>query len=305
MSLKSHFIKLIGCLCALLLPITIEGQRSEWEAEWSTIGEPVEVMERDIFPGSEFTFARIQYTYRRRTRGFGRLGDLQEMTGDPIARGFWATDYPTADQNFSLRLSQITTLNVSRKEDGSFKHVIVRLDEEELFKYPLIYTCNVGLMRLTEPEAEGLRKYLLRGGFLMVDDFWGDGARENLEFQMSMVLSPDEYPLVKIPLDHPIFHMVFDLKEVPQVPDVSSFYASGGVNIDYWPPRGSYSYYGYGPTCWGIFDKKGRLMLVGIHNSDMGDGWEREGQNVEFFKAFSAPMAYPMGINIVVYAMLH
>ena len=305
---KRRIVMLVGSLGLLLfMQGAVEGQRSEWASEWATIGEPLELMERDVFPGNEFTFARIQYTFRRRGR-FGRsghLGDLQDASNGVLLRGFWATDYPEADENFSLRLSQITTLNVSRKEDGSFKHVIVRLDEGALFKYPFIYTCNVGFMDLTEPEQEGLRAYLLRGGFLMVDDFWGDGPRENLEYQMSQVLPPEEYPLVKVPLDHAIFHMVFDVKEVPQVPDVGSFYASGGSDINYWPPRPSYARYGYGATCWGIFDKNGRLMVVAFHNSDMGDGWEREGQNYEYFRAFSAPMAYPMGINIVVYAMTH
>ena len=300
---------LLGGMC--LLPLTIEGQRSEWASEWATIGEPLEPMVRDIFPGNEFTFARIQYTFngRRGRGGFGTgggFGALEDQMLGPIRRGFWATDYPTADENFSLRLSQVTTLNVSKTEDGKFKHVVVRLDENALFEYPFIYTCNVGFMNLTEPEQEGLRAYLLRGGFLMIDDFWGDGPRDNLEYQMGMVLSPEEYPLVKIPLDHPIFHIVFDLKEIPQVPDMGVFYASGGTkDISYWPPRRSYDYWGYDANIWGIFDKEGRLMLIAMHNSDTGDGWEREGQNVEYFKAFSAPMAYPLGINIVVYAMLH
>jgi hypothetical protein len=155
LQMNRRVMLLLGCVCLLLFGVDIEGQRSEWESEWATIGEPLELMKRDIFPGNEFTFARIQYTFRRRGPGgrFGRsgygrsghLGDLQDMRNGVVLRGFWATDYPEADENFSLRLSQITTMNVSRKEDGSFKHVIVRLDEEALFEYPFIYTMQCGV----------------------------------------------------------------------------------------------------------------------------------------------------------------
>ncbi|MCZ6636357.1 MAG: DUF4159 domain-containing protein, partial [bacterium] len=204
-----------------------------------------------------------------------------------------------ADENFSLRLSQITTLKVNRTEDGKFQHAIVSLDEKALFDYPFIYMCNVGFMELTEPEQEGLRSYLLRGGFLMADDFFGDFPWENWVYEISQVLPPEEFPMVQIPLDHELFHIVFDLNEVPQVLGVDSFYARGGM------PRRRYDRYGTGARCWGIFDQRGRLMVVAIHNSDLGDGWEREGEHHEYFRTVSAPKAYPMGINIVVYAMTH
>ena len=245
--------------------------------------------ERDIFPGNSFTFARAQYTMG----GGGR--------GRRPGRGGWATDYPEADENFSLRVSQITTLNVNRTETGDFQHAIVQLDDEELFKYPFLYMCNVTRMELTIAEQEGLRSYLLRGGFMLVDDFWGDSGWENWLYEIEQVFPPDEFPLVKIPLDHEIFHIVFDLDEVPQVPGIHSW---GGQGVTY-EVRWRYDQYGNEATCWGIFDHNGRLMVVAIHNTDLGDGWEREGVNVEYFKEYSAPKAYPMGINVVVYAMTH
>lgn len=260
-----------------------EAQR-RWRRSW-------ERMERDIFPSNNFTFCRIEYTSGR--RGWGRRG------------GSWATDYPEADENFSLRLSQITTLNVNRTEEGRFQHVVVRLDDPDVFKYPFAYMLEVGRMSLSESEREGLRQYLMRGGFLLVDDFWGDDAYENLAYELAQVLPPEEYPLVDIPLDHELFHIVFDIDEVPQVPGVGSFYDWAITGLTYEGHEGRYLRYGTEAHCKGIFDKNGRLMVVVMHNTDLGDGWEREGENYEYFRTFSAPKAYPMGINIVVYAMTH
>ncbi len=248
-------------------------------------------IERDIFPSNAFTFCRVEYNSD--SRGWGRRG------------GSWATDYPEADENFSLRLSQITTLNVNRTEEGRFQHMVVRLDDPELFKYPFVYMLEVGRMVLGEPEREGLRSYLLRGGFLLVDDFWGDDAWENLQYELAQVLPAEEYPLVDIPLDHEIFHIVFDVDEVPQVPGVGSFYDWKVTGLTYEGYEGRYTTYGTEAHCKGVFDHNGRLMVVVMHNTDLGDGWEREGENYEYFRTFSAPKAYPMGINIVVYAMTH
>lgn len=265
-----------------------DAQRRRWRRS-------LERMERDIFPSNSFTFCRIEYS----------SGSSRSRWGRGRRRGSWSVDYPEADENFSLRLSQITTLNVNRTPDGRFQHVVVRLDEPELFKYPFVYMLEVGGMMLSEPEREGLRSYLLRGGFLLVDDFWGDDAYENLQYELAQVLPEDEYPLVDIPLDHEIFHIVFDVDEVPQVPGVGSFYDWQISGLTYEGHEGRYVRHGSEAHCKGIFDLDGRLMVVVMHNTDLGDGWEREGENYEYFRTFSAPKAYPMGINIVVYAMTH
>lgn len=245
-------------------------------------------LEDSIFPRGTFTFCRIEYSSRGER--WGRRG------------GRWRTDYPSSDLNFSQRLSELTTIDVNRDENGNVRHAIVRLTDDELFHYPFIYMVEVGDLAFSPEERDALRTYLLRGGFLLVDDFWGDYEWFNWEQEISQVFPPDEFPIVDIPLSHPIFNIVFKIDEVPQVPSVNHY--------GYWQRTGD-TYERNKPAtdtrprCRGIFDADGRLMVVMMHNCDLGDGWEREGENEGYFRDFSVKRAYPMGINIVVYAMTH
>ncbi len=243
-------------------------------------GRSLEIPERDIFPGNVFTFCRVRYD----SDPYGRSG------------GGWATDYDASDVNFSTRLSELTTIQVNRYENGDVKHAVIRLTDDDLFNYPFIYLIEPGALVFSEEEVEALRSYLLRGGFLMVDDFWGEEEWQNFEDEFSRVFPPEEYPMNQLPLTHEVFHCVFEIKEYPQVP------AAGR-----WRPGG--------PT-WerpdarevhikGVFDKKGRMMAIVCHNTDLGDGWEREDWGEDYFREMSVKRAYPMGINIVVYAMTH
>jgi len=222
------------------------------------------------FEPNKFTFCRIQYSSYR-----GRWG--------------WNTDYPDSDENFSLRLSQLTTIDVN------FEHVYLRLTDPNLFNYPWIYMLEVGALTFSEDERQKLREYLTRGGFLFVDDFWGEREWENWVHEISKVFPPNEFPMFEIPITHEIFHCVFNLDEMPQIPSINSW-------------RSGYTWErpdAKVPMLWGIKDKKGRLMAVIAHNTDLGDGWEREGEDRGYFEEFSAKKAYPLGINIVVYAMTH
>jgi hypothetical protein len=241
---------------------------------------------RDIFPSNTFTFCRVRYT----SNG---------------ARWDWSTDYPDSDLNFPMRLSELTTIRVEKTADGEAKHVVVGLTEPDLLDYPFAYLLEALSMALTEPERAGLRQYLLRGGFLMVDDFWGDTAWENFAYEIGQVLPPEDYPIVDIPLTHEIFHSVFDIKEVPQVPAIEYYDAWRSYGITYEPDHDYRSAEATKPHLRGIFDPTGRLMVVIMHNSDLGDGWERERLNETYFRDFSVKKAYPLGINIVVYAMTH
>jgi len=237
-------------------------------------------------PGFEkdvFTFARIRYDSGwggGRGRGWGGGG--------------WAVDFRDADLNFSFRLQQLTSLKVD--PEGK----VLRLTDPELFNHPFIYIVEPGALEFSEDEVKALRRYLLNGGFLMVDDFWGDYQWENLYEEMKRVFPEPGYEPRELPLEHPIFHCVFDLREKPQIPNFETGEASQRTGIT-WEPR-----HGPGtetPHYRAIFDEKGRMMVIICHNTDLGDGWEREGVYEYYFREFSEKKAYPLGINIVFYAM--
>ena len=231
------------------------------------------------FKHDVFTFVRIQYDSHGGNYGWrgGRGG----------ARGKWRTDYPDADLNLSFRLKELTSLEVD--PDGK----VMRLTDEALFDYPFIYMIEPGHLLFSEEEVIALRKYLNKGGFMMVDDFWGEMEWANFERQMARVF-PDRRP-EHVPLDHEIFNIVYQLKEKPQIPSVHAYLS--GMSTERWDAReANYK---------AIYDDNGRIMTFICHNTDLGDGWEREGVDRGYFETYSEPFAYPLGINIVTYAMTH
>jgi hypothetical protein len=233
-----------------------------------------------------FTFARIRYESAE--RGWGGGGG-----------GVWWIDTPDSDLNFSFRLQQMTSLKVN--PDGRF----IELTDRELFDYPWIYIVEPGLLVFSEAEVSALRKYLLNGGFLMVDDFWGDLQWENFHREIKRVF-PEREP-EELEMSHPIFHCVFNItlqKQQMQIPNFVQGEQSQNTGIT-WEPE-----YRHGPGTHdvhfrAIFDDKGRMMVFIAHNTDNGDGWEREGEFKYFFSEFSEKKAYPLGINVVFYAMTH
>lgn len=226
------------------------------------------------FKSDVFTFVRVRYTSDG-SNGWGRGWSR------------WATDYPDSDLNFSYRLHELTSLEV----DPNGK--ILELTDEELFDYPFIYLIEPGSMSLSEEEVAGLRRYLLNGGFLMVDDFWGEWEWMNFYQNIKRVF-PDREP-IELPLEHEIFHCVYDLKKKPQVPSIHGYYAGR----TYERPDAQEPHYR------GLFDDQGRMMAIICHNTDLGDGWEREGEDEGYFREFAEKWSYPLGINIVTYAMTH
>jgi len=177
-------------------------------------------------------------------------------------------------------------------------HVVVRLDDPVLFHCPMVFMENVESLRgFSEEEATNLRNYLVKGGFLWVDDFWGSNAWANWEDHISSVLPPSEFPIFDLPISHPIMHTVFDVKEFLQVPNINFWYRSGG----------SVSERGYDSAevhYRGIQNSRGHLMVLTTHNTDVSDTWEREGAAEEYFNRFS-PRGYAIGVNVVVYALTH
>jgi len=246
--------------------------------------EPDKEFSQDIF-----TFVRIRYSsYGGRGFEGGRFG---RGYGRGFSGGSWATDYPDSDLNFSYRLHQLTSMEVN--PDG----VILELTDPRLFDYPFIYIVEPGRLVFSEDEVKALRRYLLNGGFLMVDDFWGEAEWNNFYQEIKRVF-PDREP-VELSLDHPIFHAVFDLKEKPQIPSINVALSGRPYGITWERPDAREVHYK------AIYDDQGRMMAVICHNTDLGDGWEREGENEWYFREFSEKKAYPLGINIVFYAMTH
>ena len=228
------------------------------------------------FETDVFTFVRIRYT----SGGSSRRGRN------------WDNDYPDCDWNFSVRLHELTALKVD--PNGR----VVQLTDPELFRHPFVYMSNVGNMTLSDPEAEALRRYLLNGGFLMADDFWAPAAMRNVRREMKRVFP--EWEPRELGEDHELFGFIYNLEGVPQVPSIFAW--QQGQTFEYWhgDPEGD-----EGPHFWGYFDARGRLMALFCHNNDIGDGWEREGQNAEYFRLYSERVSYPLGINIIMYALTH
>ena len=241
------------------------------------------------FKDDVFTFVRVQYDSGG--RGWGRRG------------WGWETDFPDSDLNFSFRLQQLTSLKVNPQP------IYLRITDERLFDYPFLYMIEPGALEFSEDEVKTLRRYLLNGGFLMVDDFWGEYQWRNFYEQIKRVF-PDREP-EELKLDHEIFRCVYRLKEKPQVPSIHSWQWSGGLTWEDHGPGSNVTWedHHFGDTRTvhykGIFDDKARMMVIICHNTDLGDGWEREGEDPGYFHEFSEKKSYPMGINIVTYAMTH
>jgi Domain of unknown function (DUF4159) len=232
------------------------------------------------FDGS-FTFCRLYYTRVRYEDG---------------GQGWW-TDYPDADTNFMIRLSELTKTRVSQEPDGGPNHLVVRADDPSIFECPFVTIEDSGTAQFTDAEVEGLRAYLLKGGFLWADDFWGPEALASWTEELARVLPPKQYPIVDIRSDHPLFRMRFEFDQVPQIPSIQYWRRSGGETSE----RGALSDH---VDFKGIADARGRLMVLITHNTDIADAWEREGEDPRFFYLFS-PKGYAVGINVLLYALSH
>lgn len=220
---------------------------------------------------SEFTFVRTIYH-----SPFGGRRD-----------GSWAVDFPEADYHFIIGIRDWAGTNL----DISAEPKQIAILDEQLFNYPLIYFVEPGYMELSDEEAQRLREYSLRGGFLFLDDFWGSYEWENVREQMRRIFP--EYEIKDLPSDHSLFHCYFDIKEVIQVPGIGSWLGRGVTH-----EKG-----GIVPHYMGIQDEKGRLFAFIARNCDLGDAWEWIDDPRYPLKYGLA--AYRVGINVIIYAMTH
>ncbi len=198
--------------------------------------------------------------------------------------GAWATDFPKADRQFLSILDRLVDMDAFEMENA------IQLDDPAIRRFPFLYALEVGNMYMTEAEVKGLREYLLAGGFLMIDDFWGTYEWQNFEAEIKRVLP--EYQIADLPLNHPIFNTFYNIKELVQVPSIGN--AQGGPT---WERDG------YEAQVKGIFDETGRLMVVINWNTDIGDAWEWA--ESPYYPLRYSTYAIEITVNIIVYAMSH
>jgi hypothetical protein len=272
--------RLLFVICFLLFAaLSVEAQRGFRGGWGGERGAPPKFPTITDFDGS-WHFCRLMYRQvRRQERGLG-----------------WGTDYPIADINFSTRLSELTKTQVGRDKDG-FNHLVVRPTDPELFQCPFVMASDPGSAGFSPEDAEGLRTYLLKGGFLWVDDFWGPWAFDAFTQEIGKALPPAEYPVKDLTPEHPIYHLLFPFAQVPQVPSMQYWLGSGGDTSE----MGEYSAKAHIAS---IADKQGRIMVLMTHNTDIADSWEREGDDEQYFFHFS-PNGYAVGLNAVLYSMTH
>lgn len=218
-----------------------------------------------------FTFARLRYDESLWDRG-----DFWGRGGPPG----WAHDYPRAERHLMKLLSELTFIRPYL--DGGN---ILKADDPELFKYPVAYLSEPGFWSVSEAEATNLRSYLLKGGFLIVDDFEGEHWL-NFEDKMRRVLPGAVF--VELDPSYPVFHAFFDIESLENL-SLGNYRASRARSIYY-----------------GVFednDPKKRLMVVANYNNDIGDYWEWS--DMGYFPIELSNEAYKLGINYIIYALTH
>jgi uncharacterized protein DUF4159 len=220
----------------------------------------------------EYTFVRMIYDSPYRARGYGG--------------GTWTTDYPEADNNLIVGLREWagTNLKIAPRPEQ------LEIMDDRIFDYPLIYAVEPGFMELSTEQAAKLHEYINRGGFIFLDDFWGEYEWENVQEQIKKVLP--EYEIKELPLTHPVFHSYLDIEEIVQVPNI--YNAMRGVTSE----KG-----GVTPYYMGVENKQGRLVVFISRNSDLGDAWEWINDS-RYPVKYGLP-AYKVAINVVIYAMSH
>jgi hypothetical protein len=228
------------------------------------------------------TFCRLMYDSDRRENG--GMG--------------WVTDYPYAEINFMSRIAELTTTGVNWEDSDVPNTYVVQATDPALFGCPFLMATDIGTARFTKQEADNLRAYFLKGGFLWVDDFWGDWAWQQWVDEIGKVLPSAEYPIVDVPLNDPLLGTLYELTHMPQITSIQFWRRNGGTTTS---ERGEES---ATPHLRAIRDPKGRIMVLMTHNTDIGDAWERETEDIEFFYKF-AHDGYALGIDIFIHAMSH
>jgi hypothetical protein len=233
-------------------------------------------------PDGDFTICRLEYT---------------RVVIEDMGVG-WQTDYPFSERNLMTRLSELTKTPISRDERGEPNNWVVRATDPQLFNCPYLVASDAGTIGLKPDEVQGLRNYLLKGGFLWVDDFWGTPAWEQWTGEIGRVLPSSEFPITDVQLSDPLLRSLFTVTAIPQITNIQFWRGTEGRNTS---ERGADS---AEPHLRAIRDHRGRIMVLMTHNTDVADSWEREGEDPGFFYQFS-PNGYALGVDVLLHAMTH
>jgi len=254
----------LGTLLLVLSVVAISPP--SWSQRWDGFAEAEK-------PG-EFHFLRLEYvTLSWSSRGSGRP--------------WWRQDWPAAETHFAQGVRRLTGIDA-----GDGRHV--PLTDDRVFDYPWTYATQVGFWDLSEGEIVRLREYLLRGGFLMTDDFYGPDAWEVFRESMQRVFP--ERSIVEIDENHEAMHVLYDVDQRTQIPGLRHLYRGAGGSIVAEPQ-------GAGPRWRGILDDEGRLVVAVNYNMDIGDAWEHADMP-EYPEPMTA-LSYRFGINYIIYSMTH
>lgn len=275
--LKKLLMLVSGCL--VFSGTVVTAQVFQFDNE----GEP-EIYGVEI---TDFQWIRGMYTnHAGGSRGFGRRS----------RGGWWDTDYPDSDENFLRGVQRYTNIDTNPRN-----HEFIELTDPRLFENIFLYMnwkrvpigSSYSGPNFSPAEIEALREFMFRGGFVMVDDFWGQPHLDDMFMEMGKIFPERE--IIKLNSTHEIFHVFFDIDEVAQVPGRMVTWDFGGfMNLD--DPS-------YPPEVYAVLDDDGRVMMVANYNTDLGDGWEHT-----FYKGYptkSTNDAYKIGINFLMYAFSH
>lgn len=259
------------CIPAMIAAVVVfSAQRgNRWAMYENEMQDPVNDP-ADADEKTEFAFGRLRYRSPLDSRGFA-----------PYAR--WGIDCNKSDRQFITGLRRLTRVHAR-----SVEHII-DIDSDEIFDWPWIFGVSIGDWVLSDSQADRLRKYFQRGGFMMVDDFHND--HEWASFMVGVNQMFPNAQVIELEDGHPIFHVVYDLTNRVQIP---------GANVVHGP---GYERGGVVPHWRGVLDNKGRVIIAACFNMDVGDAWEFA-DDPDYPERFASE-AYRLGVNYVLYAMTH
>lgn len=276
--------KLIVSAIAICLLATLTlAQRSGGGRHRKPTMDLPQVSENGIPPtdpnlSGRFTFVRVRFDTSQYAQYYGYNNVLGD--GGPP----WSHDYPVAGRHLMKIMTELSKIDASL----DINEPLIAFDDPMLFKFPFAYLCEVGFMNLNDKEIEGMREYLKRGGFLLVDDFRSAGQFYNLQRQVKQAFP--ELEMKKLDISHPIFNCFFSIKTLEVNPVYGGGFGGG---------RGE----SMNPEFWGLEDETGRLMMIVNYNYDVSDFWQFSDN--PFHPIEETNDAYKFGVNYIIYALTH